>query len=442
MSALGAFALVLAFGSHTPLFALFFRAVPLASSFRYPEKYLLLSTLAAAYLAARGLTVMRANSQRAARLGAVVLAVVAILAMVAAAFGSALAHALVGRRLPIAPELAGLVLRDQALRALVVAVACWLPIYLTARGVWSGARAAKLFVLVVGVDLLIASTSLVSWSASQAYHEHSPLLDTEPLRSARGEPAPVRLYRSWELNLSGPHALAALHRASLLPNCGVEDGIAHLDAYAVFHTPAEADLWSVLRGQPLRLMQVTATHYAFLGDEQLGAGRPELLVRARYAELGASFVEVMGASPRVYLAERATVVPDSLAAAQAMAAPDFRPGHDAVIEAAEARSASGACTLSRFLPERIEVACESAAPAYLILADASFPGWRAEVNGVGAPVLRANAAMRGVPVPAGASRVVLRYRPSGLLAGAVCSFFAFFAALLVSWRSRRSDGPT
>ena len=87
----------------------------------------------------------------------------------------------------------------------------------------------------------------------------------------------------------------------------------------------------------------------------------------------------------------------------------------------------------------VEVEASLAANGLLVLADTYYPGWRATVNGMRAPVLPANAWMRAVPVPAGRSRVVLSYRSRYLLAGALVSAaaLALMAAALV--RGRRES---
>lgn len=59
-------------------------------------------------------------------------------------------------------------------------------------------------------------------------------------------------------------------------------------------------------------------------------------------------------------------------------------------------------------------------PGLLVVMDPWFPGWRAEVDGQRAPVLRANYAFMAIPVPAGRHEVVLRYRPTTLLPGLAC----------------------
>jgi uncharacterized membrane protein YfhO len=56
----------------------------------------------------------------------------------------------------------------------------------------------------------------------------------------------------------------------------------------------------------------------------------------------------------------------------------------------------------------------------VVVMDPWYPGWRAEVDGQRAPLLRADYAFMAVPVPAGRHEVVLRYRPATLVPGLAC----------------------
>ena len=92
----------------------------------------------------------------------------------------------------------------------------------------------------------------------------------------------------------------------------------------------------------------------------------------------------------------------------------------------------------RALGRRLELRGEG--PGLLVLAMSFDPGWRAQVDGAPAPVLRVNDVQMGVPLRAGPHRVTLRHEPRGLQAGtASASLIAlgFGVALL---RSRRT-GP-
>jgi hypothetical protein len=76
--------------------------------------------------------------------------------------------------------------------------------------------------------------------------------------------------------------------------------------------------------------------------------------------------------------------------------------------------------------------------AWLVLAEtyAIYPGWRASVDGVEAPLLVANGAATAIPLPAGAREVVLRFTPPGLRAGMAISAAGLALSLLALWRLR------
>ncbi|HEX5066844.1 MAG TPA: YfhO family protein, partial [Myxococcota bacterium] len=79
-------------------------------------------------------------------------------------------------------------------------------------------------------------------------------------------------------------------------------------------------------------------------------------------------------------------------------------------------------------------------PAAIVLADAWFPGWEARVDGVQAPLLRANLAFRAVAVPAGEHEIELRYRPRSLARGTALAALALAALAALAVASRISRG--
>ncbi|MGH8638027.1 MAG: hypothetical protein ACREUZ_12910, partial [Burkholderiales bacterium] len=64
--------------------------------------------------------------------------------------------------------------------------------------------------------------------------------------------------------------------------------------------------------------------------------------------------------------------------------------------------------------DRIEIEVESGEGGVLALHDTWYPGWIAEIDGVPAPILRADVLFRGLEVPAGRRRVVFRFAPFSL----------------------------
>ena len=87
----------------------------------------------------------------------------------------------------------------------------------------------------------------------------------------------------------------------------------------------------------------------------------------------------------------------------------------------------GPARVLSYAPHRVAAEATAPSPAWLVLTDTYYPGWRASVNGDPAPLAIANYAFRAVSIPAGTSTVVFSYEPAsyriglflGLLAAAV-----------------------
>lgn len=129
------------------------------------------------------------------------------------------------------------------------------------------------------------------------------------------------------------------------------------------------------------------------------------------------------ASSRVFLAQQITYAPDTFAGGEAALSllrehadqPGFVVLHNAdslFVRPADPRT-SGA-QIVRYEPELVEIRVESAQPALLVLVDAYYPGWEAQVNEQLMPIYRVNVMFRAVEIPAGESRVVFEYRPAWL----------------------------
>lgn len=74
-------------------------------------------------------------------------------------------------------------------------------------------------------------------------------------------------------------------------------------------------------------------------------------------------------------------------------------------------------------------------PGYLVVADTFYPGWRAQVDGRAAPILRANWLFRAVELPAGEHVVEMRYEPASWSVGWALTAFALMGlgALAVAY---------
>jgi hypothetical protein len=147
--------------------------------------------------------------------------------------------------------------------------------------------------------------------------------------------------------------------------------------------------------------------------------------------------------PRVYLAD-ATRPVDNYAQAVALMAD----GHDfhraPLVEPGWAVSLPpvpsvpeppGAARIVSFAPEQVAIEAETQRPALLVIAEAWYPGWHARVNGAEAPCVPVNAWMRGVPVPAGRSQILLTYHSRYLALGACISLLTLAGLALLLRRA-------
>jgi hypothetical protein len=77
-------------------------------------------------------------------------------------------------------------------------------------------------------------------------------------------------------------------------------------------------------------------------------------------------------------------------------------------------ASAGRARIVAWRPDRIEIEAESELGGMLALHDTWYPGWIAEIDGVRAPILRADVLFRGLELPPGQHRVVFRFAPFGL----------------------------
>jgi hypothetical protein len=130
---------------------------------------------------------------------------------------------------------------------------------------------------------------------------------------------------------------------------------------------------------------------------------------------------------RARLPDGAPFDPRAVALVEAAASQDFGP-LDAGASAAVTRTGAG----------RIEIATRSATPAFLVVSEIASAGWQATVDGAPAPIVRTDALLRGVALPAGAHRVAFVYQPRALRIGlALAALVPIGFAVAAMWRAAR-----
>jgi hypothetical protein len=149
------------------------------------------------------------------------------------------------------------------------------------------------------------------------------------------------------------------------------------------------------------------------------------------------------ALPRAFLVDRTIILGGPAAALHAVTRPDFDPASAVLLEnpasPALARpdpavSAAGAAEIRSITPNRVVVRARARRPAYLVLSEVYYPGWRAWVDGAEVPVYRADYLFRAVHLAPGSHDVVFVFRPrSYVMASAVSVAAALVVGACLVW---------
>jgi hypothetical protein len=87
----------------------------------------------------------------------------------------------------------------------------------------------------------------------------------------------------------------------------------------------------------------------------------------------------------------------------------------------------------------LEAEVNASAPTLVVIAQSFYPAWRATVDGVNTPLLRANLAFQAVPIPVGQHHVRLVYADAMFRIGAVISVGSLVLCGLAWWRLRKAQ---
>jgi hypothetical protein len=143
--------------------------------------------------------------------------------------------------------------------------------------------------------------------------------------------------------------------------------------------------------------------------------------------------------PRAWVVHEVEVKPDRSAIFAALAAPDFDPQRVAyTMEPVSTEPGGGdQVQVISIEPSRLVVDAALNSPGLLVLSEVNYPGWQAAVNGQPVNLIEVDGLLRGLPLPAGLSRVELVYQPAALMIGAVLTTVGMLACGLLIMLARR-----
>jgi hypothetical protein len=399
LAGLAAFALIAALGASTPLYRLIYEGLPVFSGLRGPSRFMLLGDFSLAALGGLGLHNLDRVAHRRAWAWGLAVAAAAVAAVVLG-----YQHAVAAIGVPHVPDLQRGLAVMLALLGIGLALVAW--------------GAPKRWAPVVALAVLAAD--LIGLGNWVEVDQHDPTLGFQHPQVARfleSQPGPTRID-----NASGawaPDAAAPL---------GLEDinGLSNPLSLAAYQTYLGA---VGSRGSPL---------YNFLNVQFVVAdkGQPPgdaTLVPVFSDDPAVDVYLNTKAMPRVSLVYSATVVADGPTAFGAIHTPGFDPAQAVVVENGPALTGGrpeGASNLyyTAYAPEADSVVAVTPAPAYLVFSEVWYPGWRVWVDGVEAPIYRADFAFRGVWLPSpGTHTVEMRYDPWSWKVGGAVSLATLIA---------------
>lgn len=425
LGAMSAVAAVLALGTHTPLYALLYDHVPGFSLWRYPGKFLIPLGFSLPAMAGLGLAApLSSRARRGLAWGGLGLGALGVL--LAFTLRSALAEAL--RGLAGAGTLEGWQLWCQRVG-----------LGLTLHGMALAGSAALLGERPIGVRLaaLVLAADLLLMHLDVNPPGPAGLVEPGP-NAALMDPGTRFLSVSDTLgdqtirDQGGLEDRLVRFRASLYPDMGALDGLEHVESQRAIRP---ALTWRLMKdvhtGDPapeLRTAEMVGAGVVLTSralDDEVMADWPGAAIMGSPG-LGGHLWRLGRAAPRIYRTERAVGWERSSDIARAVASGAQDPRVLSVVDASLPRGPSsegedrwddGTLRLLRRAPGLWRAEVEGERPGWVALLETWDQGWKAEIDGVEAPVLRAQAAFLAVAVPAGSHVVTLRYEAPGRRAG-------------------------
>ena len=472
----GAAGLVCAFGGYTPIYPFLRTHLPLLGSFRFPVKYLVVSSMALAAGAAAGwdLLAIGGGSRRFASTAVLAIGAAAYIAAgVCIYFPNTAARAFynLARALPVPQTIPKLPPPDPVdaaafmLHALPHAATAVLLIALAAGGLlWLGSSERKEAPIARWLlyAFIVCDLTLRAWPVNPTF-DPAYLAEPEWLSFTRADPD-ARFYlggkRLGSLDTADPDGSRAFVRRGDLDG---SESRAALNSQALFYPSAFRAreilshdlpvLWpsefaiaedrftkSNANARDLFLRR-TGVRYRILAD-RAAAGHTPLIKLPYFYE--SSLYDWGPSTPRVFIAPSARVIADAKTQVDML----FEDGWNNLQTALVVRDAPEAGRAGAPLEASAQITSAStttltvtanvaAGGGYLVVLDSYSPDWLATVDGSPAQLVRADGLFRSVHLGPGSHAVEFRYAPPALAEGASVSAAALLFCLgLAFWPAR------
>ncbi len=436
---LGAFALLVSFGSHSPLYAWMYAHVPMFNKFRIPVMIVILLQLSMALALAWGWTeVIAPDAKRKAlheRLWWVIGAVVIACGLAVLGGGEGLRTWYVNTATTLkqgfpaeAAQYAFAAFTADTQKALLAALAVIAIAMLTVRGKLNAGLAS-----VIALVLLLGSLWPISNQVMAPVIGDPIARDTD---AGRDEIVDF-------LEKQGPWGSFRVMYPELRDNRLAGFGVAVLGGYHAAKPQLYQDLVTPGASVILSARLWTLCNVRYLA---LNQNVPAEQLTQALGPLGAFFTQVYGGPaggvyeyarwlPRATVVNAWAVIPDTGAAAVDSVSSSMRDpavfafvSKDPGFPSGDGSAPAGVANITKYGLHEVEIEAEASSAALVRLSDLWYPDWKATVDGKSAEILRADHALRAVVIPAGKHTVRFTFESAsfrnGLTLSVICAIVA------------------
>ena len=446
--------LAISLGKNFLLYPLLYKTVPFVRLMRYPVRFFFVFTFAVCVLSGIGYDRLRqlvrdpvaASRARAFLIAAILFVGAALVLTLAAANIQA----------PLADKLEALAAKDPGLkrsqfymlvhadifnlrRSLMYMGYFGLFVFLWFRTKYKNFAAAAIFLLIT-LDLLLTNTG------------YEPMLDRDYFKAPTGNLEYIMNDKSLFRVLPSPSVVDKFNiikegtyseatramKDRFMTNRMVEYGMYYAGGYESAILKRSADVVGMIytskNPKDTNLIDLLNVKYIAL-DPNMNIKEYEKAMESPYAAIyrNNSCLE------RAFLVRRSKVMPADADILKYMGSKEFKPAEEIVLEnevklPAAARLPAGdigkdSVNIIKYTPNEVEIDLYAASPAFMLMSDTYYPGWKAYIDGMRTKIYRADYFLRAIVMPQGRHSIRLIYDPLSFKLGLAISLISIIVVL-------------
>ncbi len=441
--------ILLAMGSYTPVYSLFFQYIPFSQLFRFPEKFFYLSHAFLLVATLRGLYHFFERDRSSAKRPLIILTSVAVLLLVPYVFLRFETESLirfVGWAAGTPPLFAttttnssGILIFLERQIALVFGILLLLSLWKHGRlKTW---LFQTLMIVIVFVDLSDAhQPHRYLMEPSFVFQQDKTIAkrDSEPHRLFY-YPGPSSVHPSYYSITRQPPfpEFNSLVFRNLLPNTGIFHGFEYMQELdALMRWPYRVFLGVATQlpmEQLYRLLGALNVKYVSSLRSLPEEGSTQV---GHFPEFPSWLYRIERVIPRVYVVGNTVEERNTAKVLHLLSSKEFEPLKTVILHRplslGESVPFQGTAEFEHYGNQIVKIHATLSGEGVLVLGDSIYPGWRVYVNGEEKEILRANLFFRAVALPQGEHQVEFRYNPVSFTIGLGVSLGTLFIIIISS----------